>query len=307
MHKRHIRIIGAPLDLGAGRRGVDMGPSAIRVTGLQRRLASLGHQVIDSGDIETHVFETVDAGDPRLRFFGPVLSVSEELARRVEESLAKGQFPLVLGGDHSLAVGSIAGAAAFMRRKSQQLGVLWIDAHGDLNTPETTPSGNIHGMSLAISLGHGEPALVGLHAAGPKVRPEHVALVGVRDLDPGERIALKRNSISVFTMRDVDEQGMHQVMRRAIEVVSRGTAGVYVQFDMDVIDPKTAPGTGTPVPGGFDYREAHLAMEMLAEQGDRIIALDIVETNPALDLRNATAELATELILSLMGKTIYAG
>ncbi|MCG3130162.1 MAG: Arginase [Phycisphaerae bacterium] len=306
MQPRQVRIIGAPLDLGAGHRGVDMGPSAIRIAGVQRRLQQLGHTVRDGGDIETGVFETLDAGDPSLRFFEPVLDVNLRLARAVEQALETGEFPLVLGGDHSIAIGSVAGAASHHRRRGAAIGALWIDAHGDMNTPDTTPSGNIHGMGLAVALGLGNPDFVNLHAPGPKVRPEHVALVGVRDLDPGERRALKENHIRVFTMRDIDQQGMSAVMRQAIDVVTTGTAGVYVQFDMDVIDPATAPGTGTPVPGGLSYREAHLVMEMLAERSDRVVALDIVETNPALDTRNTTAELATELILSLMGKAIYA-
>lgn len=303
--ERHIRLIGVPLDLGAGRRGVGMGPSAIRVAGLQRRLQQLGHRVDDDGDIQTQVFETIQVGDPHMRFSAAVLEVNTRLASRVEATLAAGQFPVVLGGDHSLAVGSVAGSAAHCRKTSRSLGLLWIDAHADLNTPATTPSGNIHGMSLAIALGLGSPAFVNLHGSGPKVRPEHVALVGVRDLDPGERVTLREHGIHVFTMRDIDERGMYHVMHKAIAVASQATGGIHVQFDMDVIDPQVAPGTGTPVPGGLDYREAHLAMEMLCSDTDRVIALDVVETNPALDTRNATAELATELVLSALGKTIF--
>lgn len=305
MQKRDIRLIGVPLDMGAGRRGVDMGPSAIRVTGLQRRLQQLGHQVTDWGDIKTRVFETVEAKDPQLRFHEPVLDVNRQLAALVQETLRGGQFPLVLGGDHSVAIGSIAGSASFLRSSGKRMGLLWIDAHGDMNSPQSTPTGNIHGMPLAVALGIGWPAFVNLQIDGPKVRGEDVVLVGVRDLDPGERETLREQGIRVFTMREIDEQGMFRVMQQAVEWIGSRTDAVHVQFDMDVIDPQVAPGTGTPVPGGLSYREAHLVMELLSAELKHIIALDVVETNPALDVRNSTAELATELILSMMGKTIY--
>ncbi|MBL1217686.1 MAG: arginase [Planctomycetes bacterium] len=304
-----IRIIGVPLDLGAGHRGVDMGPSALRVTGLQRRIEALGHAVADWGDLETDVFETVQYGaDERMRHAGPVLAVNARLASLVTETLSEGHFPLVIGGDHSLAIGSLAGSSAFVQAQDEhgagRVGVIWIDAHADMNTPESTPSGNIHGMSLAISIGRGDPRFTDLGTPGAKVDPHHVAIVGVRDLDPIERDTLREAGVTVFTMREIDEIGMPTVMQQAIGVASDGTAGIHLQFDMDSIDPQTAPGTGTPVPGGLTYREAHLAMELLHDSAN-VIAADIVETNPALDVRNTTAELATQLVLSLLGKKIY--
>jgi len=304
MKPREIRIIGVPLDLGAGRRGVDMGPSAIRVTGLNEKLLQLGHRVIDSGDVDVTTPETSAIGDPSLRFVDAILPVSEKVADDVYHAFSQGQTPIVLGGDHSIAIGTLAGAARFFLARKQGFGVVWVDAHGDMNTPVTTPSGNVHGMALAIGLGLGDQRLVNLCGFAGKVDAKRVALVGVRDLDPGEGEQLRAQRIVVLSMREIDDRGMSSVMREAIEVASTDTAGIYVQFDMDALDPSHAPGTGTPVPGGLTYREAHLAMEMLGDT-DRVIALDMVETNPALDARNRTAELATGLILSLFGKRIF--
>lgn len=293
------------MDLGAGRRGVDMGPSAIRVAGLNERIAALGHEVSDWGDIEADIPERIPVGDPKLRFVEAVLAINYEVADWVGETVVAGAMPVVLGGDHSLSIGSVAGCAIHFAQRNESIGAVWIDAHGDVNTPQTTPSGNIHGMSLAALLGAGDPRLADFLQPGRKIAAENVALVGVRDLDPGEGEFLRRNGVTVLSMREIDERGMHAVMEHAIQVASRGTTGIYVQFDMDVLDPTHAPGTGTPVPGGLTYRESHLAMEMLADTG-RVIALDVVETNPALDIRNQTANLATELILSILGKRIYA-
>ena len=298
-----IRIIGVPLDLGAGRRGVDMGPSALRVAGLQPKIEQLGLAVEDSGDLDVTIPETQPFGQERLRFAEPILALSGVLATAVRGALADGCLPLVLGGDHSIAIGSVAGSSAHFTGKGERLGVVWLDAHGDINTPETTPSGNIHGMGLAILVGMGDSRFTRLGGAAPMLDGRHVAVVGARDLDPGERDNFRRTGIQVFTMRDIDEFGAREIMRRAIEVASRGTAGIHVQLDMDVIDPEDAPGTGTPVRGGMTYREAHLAMEMLADSG-AVRAIDLVEVNPILDVHNRTAELAVELLLSALGKTI---
>jgi arginase len=303
MPTKRVRIIGAPIDLGSGRRGVDMGPSALRVAGLERKLEEVGYAVEDAGDLEVEIPETQAVGDPKLRYVDTIVRAAEGLAARTQAALDAGFMPLVLGGDHSIAIGSLAGAAAHYRAKRQEVGVIWVDAHGDMNTSATTPSGNIHGMSLAIALGLGDRRLTELHGPGPKVRPEHVALVGARDLDRGERETIKRSGIRVFTMREIDELGIREVMNRAIECASHGTAGIYVEFDTDVIDPSVAPGTGTPVRGGLGYREAHLMMEMLHDCG-AVRGVDFVEINPILDERNRTAELGVELLLSLFGKTI---
>ncbi|MFO0973834.1 MAG: arginase [Phycisphaerae bacterium] len=301
--RKRVRILGAPLDLGSGRRGVDMGPSAVRVAGLERQLELLGQDVEDYGDIDVEIPETQSVGDPRLRYADVILKVVESVARVTQQALDDDRFPLMLGGDHSIAIGSVAGSAAHFRERKQGLGVIWFDAHGDMNTAETTPSGNIHGMSLAILCGLGDPRFTELLGFCPKVRPDHVAIVGVRDIDAGERDNLRRSGVRVFTMRDVDELGIREVMSRAITVASRDTEGIHLQFDTDALDPAFAPGTGTPVRGGISYREAHLAMEMLHDS-KAVRAVDLVEVNPVLDERNRTAELGVELILSLFGKSI---
>lgn len=301
--RRSVRIIGVPLDLGAGRRGVDMGPSALRVAGMEQKIEQLGYEVEDSGDLDVTIPETQPFGHERLRFAEPILASSVVLSTAVRAALDDGCLPLVLGGDHSIAIGSIAGSSSYFTAKGERMGIVWLDAHGDINTPDTTPSGNIHGMCLAISVGMGDTRFTKLGGACPKVDGRHVAVVGARDLDPGERDNFRKTGIQVFTMREIDELGAREVMRRAIEVASRGTGGIHVQFDMDVIDPEDAPGTGTPVRGGMTYREAHLAMEMLADSG-AVRAIDVVEVNPVLDEHNRTAELAVELLLSALGKRI---
>lgn len=303
MKKRKIEIIGVPVDLGAGRRGVDMGPSAIRIADLQARLELLGHHVIDGGDLDVQIPETQQVGAGKLRYKTAILAACEELRARVEKSLGEGRLPLVLGGDHSIAIGSIAGSTGFFAKENESLGLIWFDAHGDANTPETTPSGNIHGMSLAVSIGLGDPDLVNLGGRAPKVLPRNVTLIGIRDLDTGERETLKKSGVTCYTMRDLDERGMRDVVDEAIGLASDGTAGIHLSFDLDVVDPEDAPGTGTPVWGGITYREAHLAMELLADRAN-IVSIDLVEVNPVLDSQNMTGILAAELAQDLMGKRI---
>lgn len=298
-----IEIIGAPVDLGAGRRGVDMGPSAIRIADLESRLEALGHRVLDGGDVDVMIPETQEVGASSLRYKTAILAACESLRLEVERIHTAGRTPLVLGGDHSIAIGSIAATSNHFNVRSQPIGLIWFDAHGDCNTPVTTPSGNIHGMSLAVSLGQGDSELVRLGGRAPKVKSRHTALIGVRDLDPGERDILREVGVSVFTIRDVDERGMGDVVSEAMRIAGADTGGIHLSFDMDVLDPEEAPGIGTPVPGGITYREAHLAMEMLHESG-LVAAVDFVEVNPVLDTRNSTGVLAVELALSLFGKRI---
>jgi arginase len=300
---RSIAIVGAPVDLGAGRRGVDMGPSAIRIAGLESRLEALGHRVTDNGDIDVMIPETLEVGAGSLRYKPAILAACEALRQVVESIHQSGATPLVLGGDHSIAIGSVAASSNHFARESKALGLIWFDAHGDCNTPATTPSGNIHGMSLAVSLGLGDSDLVALGGRAPKVQAKHAVLIGVRDLDPGERRTLQESGVTIFTIRDVDERGMRDVVGEAIRVAATNTAGIHLSFDLDVLDPEDAPGIGTPVPGGVTYREAHLAMELLNESG-AIVSADFVEVNPVLDTRNSTGALAVELALSLFGKRI---
>jgi arginase len=301
--KRSIEIIGVPVDLGAGRRGVDMGPSAIRIADLEPRLEQLGHKVQDSGDLDVMIPETQKVGEGKLKYKAPILAACVALERAVNNSLEKNRMPLVLGGDHSIAIGSVAGSTNFFAKQNETLGLIWFDAHGDANTPETTPSGNIHGMSLAVSLGLGDPDLVNLGGRTPKVLPRNTVLIGIRDLDQGERDTLKKIGVSVYTMRDLDERGMRDVVDEAIRLASDGTAGIHLSFDLDVVDPEDAPGTGTPVWGGITYREAHLAMEMMSDRAE-IVAIDLVEVNPVLDTQNMTGILAAELAQSVLGKRI---
>ncbi|HNC50269.1 MAG TPA: arginase, partial [bacterium] len=283
-----IRLIGVPLDLGAGRRGTDMGPSALRLAGLTERLQELGHTVKDKGDIVTKNPEVIRVGDEKLKYLGEVTRAVTALADDVEKCLADNHIPLVLGGDHSIAIGTLAGVSGFFRKTNQKIGVIWIDAHGDMNTPETSPSGNIHGMPLAVSLGNGHPKLTSVGGEFVKVNPENTVLVGIRTLDDGEIDNIRRMGVTVFTMRDIDEQGMSKIIKQAIDIASRDTAGIHVSFDADSMDPSSAPGVGTPVPGGLTYRETHLAMESLCDS-KKVISAEIVETNPILDIKNTTA------------------
>jgi arginase len=301
---RRIRVIGVPLDMGASRRGVDMGPSAMRVAGLEARLEALGHSVTDGGNIRVEIAETQSTGNENARYLEQIAETCSRTAEAVIKALEEGMTPLVLGGDHSLAAGSISGVAEFYRRKGQTIGVLWIDAHSDINTPETSPSGNVHGMPLAALLGLGPDLLSNLYGYSPKFSPDNTVLIGVRDIDAAERENIRRAGIAeVYTMRDIDERGMRSVMEEALRIAGRGTAGYHVSMDMDWIDPEDAPGVGTPVRGGATYREAHLAMEILADHG-RLLSFEIVEVNPVIDEHNRTADLAVELACSAFGKKI---
>jgi len=297
-----VSVIGVPLDLGAGRRGVDMGPSAFRVAEINERIRQLGYDVRDVGDLPVKIQETQGAGDPRLKYLSEILEVCTALADRVDEAVAD-SIPVVLGGDHSVAMGTIGGLSRHFRRKKQKIGLVWFDAHADANTAETSPSGNIHGMPLAVALGMGAPSLVNLAGHSPMVDGARAALIGIRDVDQAERATVKASGIGAFTMRDIDERGMRTVMEQAIRRALSGTVGIHVSFDMDGVDPEIAPGVGTPVPGGISYREAHLAMEMLADTG-KVLSAEFVETNPVLDTRNETARLGVELLCSLLGKKI---
>jgi arginase len=298
-----VHVLGVPMDLGSGRRGVDMGPSAIRIAGLADRLRELGHTVVDEGDLDIKNMEELKVGDARARFLNEVARAARQVAGKVERLADRGRFPLVLGGDHSISAGTVAGIAAAARRKGKKAGLLWIDAHGDINTPETSPSGNIHGMPVAALLGEGPRELTEIGGNGPKVDPRNVAMVGVRSLDDGEKLRLKHFGVQVHTMSDVDRHGVHRVMKRALSRVSDGTDYVHVSLDLDAVDPTVAPGVGTPVKGGLDYREAHLIMELLHDSGV-MTSLELVEVNPILDDRNASATFAVELVQSAFGKKI---
>jgi len=298
-----VHVLGVPMDLGSGRRGVDMGPSAIRIAGLEERLRELGHEVVDEGDLVIKNMEELKVGNVRARYLAEIARAAKLAAGKVERIMSKGHFPLVLGGDHSISVGTVSGIAAFARSKRKKVGLLWIDAHGDINTPETSPSGNIHGMPVASLLGEGPGELTGIAGADPKVNPRNVALVGIRSLDEGEKVRLKRHGVQVHTMSDVDRNGIHRIMKKALAWVTDGTDYVHVSFDLDAVDPTVAPGVGTPVKGGLDYREAHLIMEVLHDSGV-MTSLEMVEVNPILDDRNASGAFAVELVQSAFGKKI---
>jgi arginase len=295
---RDVAVIGAALDLGAGRRGVDMGPSAIRYAGLDTRVEQLGRRCIDLGNVQTAVPEAAPVGDERMRYLKEILAACSRIADRVETALESDRMPLVLGGDHSIAIGTLGGLA----RLSGRGGVLWIDAHGDLNRPETSPTGNVHGMPLAAALGLAGPAFAAEGIPIPSLDPSRVALVGVRSLDDGERSLLKELNATVFTMSEVDRLGIEHAIRESLDRI-QGPGFVHVSFDMDAVDPDVAPGVGTPVRGGLSYREAHLAMELVAESG-LMSSLEVVEVNPILDRENETAALAVELVASALGARI---
>lgn len=298
-----VHLIGVPIDLGAGRRGVDMGPSALRIAGLYERLTRLGYTVVDAGNVAAPIPEATEPGNPDARFLDEIARVNQAVSDSVLQALDAGAVPLVLGGDHSISIGSIAGSATWARRAEDEIGLLWFDAHADMNTPDSTPSGNIHGMPLAVALGYGDPELVQLLGWSPKVRPEKTVLIGARDVDRGERLLIRESGIRVFTMREIDEVGIVAVLEEAMAIVTDGTIGFHVSWDMDFVDPSFAPGVGTPVKGGVDYREGHLALELVSDT-DGMIAMDLVEANPILDERNRTGVLGMELILSAFGKTI---
>jgi len=281
-----------------------MGPSALRVAGLATKLKALGHTVTDRGNVPVAVAETIHHGDDHAHFLKEIALSAERTADFVQRALAHGSIPLVLGGDHSVAVGTVAGVANHFRAKNESIGLIWIDAHSDINTPETSPSGNVHGMPVAAILGMGPALLSDLLGWSPKVRPEHTVLIGIRDIDESEKENILRAGVTnIYTMRDIDELGLRVVMEKATLVASTGTAGYHVSMDMDWVDPEDAPGIGTPVRGGATYREAHLAMEILADHGG-MLSFELVEVNPILDERNRTAELAVQLICSVFGKKI---
>jgi arginase len=301
-----IRIIGVRMDLGAGRRGVDMGPSAMRKAGLLSRLRDLGYQVSDGGNIHAEEPEVHEIHDPKLKYLPQIVAAMEVLVKRVSETIEAGEIPLVLGGDHSIAIGTIAGISSCFRRQRKKLGMIWLDAHGDANTPETSPSGNIHGMPQAIAFGRGAKELVtigGFAEGEPKLDPKCTSIVGARSIDRNEKRVVAEIGMRVFTMEEIDRRGIYEVSREAIDIATRGTDGMHVSFDVDVMDPTVAPGVGTPVRGGLTYRETHTLMEMVAESG-RMIAMEVAEVNPILDVRNSTAEVAVEMVASAFGKRI---
>jgi arginase len=301
--RRTIHVLGVPLDLGGGRRGVDMGPSAVRITGLGERLAAMGCGVVDKGDLDAPIPETQTERDPTKRYIREIARVCTKLYQRVSESHEEGALPIVLGGDHSLAAGSVGASADFAASKQGEIGLLWIDAHADMNTPATTTSGNVHGMPLAALLGREPAELSRIGRGSPKVRPEKTVLIGVRNIDDLEKLIIRDSKIHVFTMKDIDRHGLAVVMKRALALAGKDTAGVHVSLDLDVCDPAIAPGVGTPVKGGLNYREAHMVMEMVADSG-KLIGLDLVEINPILDVQNQTAILGAELALSALGMRI---
>jgi arginase len=300
---RRVSIIGAPCGFGASIAGVDLGPAAMRVAGLRQRIAGLGYEVRDLGDLRMECPAEPPPPGEKLRFLREITGVCELLAKDVRKALDGGELPIVLGGDHSVAIGSVAGVTSFYRARGETVGLLWFDAHADMNTPETSPSGNIHGMPLAVLLGCGAPELTDIEGFSPKLDPACCAHIGARDVDPGERELIRKLGIRFFTMREIDERGMSACMDEAINIASKASAGYHVTLDVDALDPGDAPGSGTVVRGGLTYREAHLAMEKIAEAGGAL-ALEVVEINTALDINNRTAELGVELILSALGKTI---
>ena len=300
---RPVHLIGVSLDLGGNRRGVDMGPSAFRIAGLSERLATLGVPVVDEGDVVAPIPEVKAFGDPSKKYIREIARVCEKLYKTSLAALEKGGLPLVLGGDHSLAAGSVAATAGFVRGEGKPLGLIWVDAHGDMNTPATSGSGNVHGMPLASLLGPEPAELARIGGFSPTVLPEHTVLIGIRNLDTREKELVRDSHVHVFTMKDIDRSGIAAVVERALGLAGDGTAGIHVSFDMDVCDPTIAPGVGTPVKGGLDYREAHMVMEMIADSG-LLRALDLVEVNPILDDRNTTAILGVELALSALGQRI---
>lgn len=301
--RKAVEIIGVPLDLGANLRGANMAPAAVRIAELHHKISVLGYEIHDYGDLEVPVRDTLPAAAVAEHFRQQIVAVCRELRLRVHLALGEGRLPIVIGGDHSIGMGSIAGDGQFQRDRGGQLGLIWIDAHADLNTPETTPSGNIHGMPLSVVLGQGHADLLAIGGGGAQVRPENVALIGIRTLDVGEKAICRQSGIRYFTMREIDERGMHKVMQEAIAVASQGTTGIHLSFDIDGIDPLYAPGVSTPVTGGISLREAHLALEMLADTG-LLSAMEFVEMNPMTDVSHKTAQLLVDLVQSALGKSI---
>jgi arginase len=303
MRQSHIAIIGAPMDLGAGRRGVDMGPSALRLAGLNEKIASLGYEVEDLGNIVVDQPEILPVGPANARYLPQIAQTCARLSQMVERAADDGRVPLVLGGDHSVAMGTVSGVSSHFHKRGQKIGLIWIDAHADMNTPESSPSGNVHGMPLACLIGLGPPELTHLSGYAPQVDPSAVSIIGLRSVDEIERQSVRATGVHPFTMRDIDERGLRSVMQEAIGYATNGTAGFHLSFDMDAVDPQEAPGVGTPVRGGITYREAHLAMETIGDSG-QMTSIEVVEVNPVIDEVNRTALLAVELVMSAMGKRI---
>jgi len=291
------------MDLGAGRRGVDMGPSALRIADIEGRLEALGYPVVDHGDIDVQEPEVLTVVDKSLRYLPEITRSCERLARRVKSSLRTGDFPIVLGGDHSMAIGTIAGVAAYCRDAGKRLGVIWVDAHSDINTPGTSPSGNIHGMPVAAAIGIGSPELARVGGDYRKLDPHNIVMIGLRSVDEGERRVILETGIRAYTMTDIDRLGMHQVINESLDYLSERADHIHVSFDLDSVDPSIAMGVGTPVPGGLTYREAHLVMETIAERG-ALGSLEVAEVNPILDTLNMSAMFAADLVASAMGKRI---
>lgn len=298
-----VSIIGFPVDLGAGRRGVDMGPSALRIAGLESKLRALGYKVEDTGDINIEIMERQKIINPKLKYLNEILKTSRKLAARIEKVLEQNKFPLCLGGDHSMALGTLAGISSYCRKNNLTLGVIWIDAHADMNTDETTPSGNIHGMPLAASMGLGHPELVDFYGFAPKLKPENCTIIAARSIDIEEREIIKKLNPAVYTMSDVDKLGIHRIISRVLKQFKEKIDHIHVSFDVDSVDPNFAPGVGTPVPGGLNYREAHLLMESIAECGC-MSSLGVAEVNPIIDVKNSSAVFAADLIASSMGQRI---
>jgi arginase len=298
-----VHVIGVPLDLGAGHRGVDMGPSALRIAGLDAALADLGRVVVDKGNLSVPIPETEGEGDRSKKYIGQIADVCSRLYDTSLASFEQGALPLVLGGDHSLAAGSVAAASVAAARGGGHIGLLWVDAHGDMNSPTTSTSGNVHGMPLSALLGDEPAELANIAGMRPKVSPAHTVLIGIRNLDEREKEILRASGVRVYTMKDIDRVGIAPIVEAALLIVGTGTTGVHLSFDLDACDPSIAPGVGTPVKGGLDYREAHVLMELVADSG-MLTSMDLVEANPIFDVRNVTAELGVELVLSALGKNI---
>ncbi len=298
-----ISIVGVPMDLGADRRGVDMGPSALRYADLNEKLQDLGYEVADLGDLDVIIPETRHFGDPRAKYLKEIADACMHLANLVLDIRRQGRIPLILGGDHSIAVGTVSGVAESFRRENKKIGLMWFDAHADFNTPEISPSGNVHGMPMASIMGYGPIELTKIFGFSPKIQPENAVQIGIREVDPDERELVKKSGIRVFTMKDIDRRGIGAVMDEAISIVTRETDGYAVTLDADFLDPYESPGVATPVRGGADYREAHLAMEMIADT-KKMVSFEIAEINPILDVQNKTAHFGMELILSAFGKQI---
>ncbi|MEZ5976114.1 MAG: arginase [Planctomycetota bacterium] len=301
--KKTVALIGVPMDLGGGRRGVDMGPSAVRIAGVRGAVERLGYGYRDYGNVPVEAPESREPDDPKARFLDEIADCCGRLAQQVETRMQAGEFPIVVGGDHSIAIGTVAGVSSHFHKRGEKIGLIWFDAHGDMNTPEITLSGNIHGMPLAALLGHGPDSLTRIGSRFPAVDVENAVLVGVRSLDPGERDLIQKLGLRCFTMKEVDQFGIHHVMKEALAIAGRGTAGFHLSFDLDGTDPEVAPGVGTPVKGGISYREAHTVVELAAESG-RLVGLEMTEINPILDIQNKTAQVAVEFIESALGRRV---